>query len=174
MTKVMPIDFSNYSLSHSLVMAVAWAVLFGIISLIVTKNEKVSLVLAGLVASNWFLNVIFHRSDMFLLPAPEAMGVRWGLGLWNSLTGTIVVELLLFAAGIWLYLKSTQATDGMGQWGLWIPCWLLVIVLMGAAIFTGMGKMPLPKNEGLVAIAGLIQLLFVAWGFWLDDHRKAA
>jgi hypothetical protein len=166
-TKVIPIDFTNYSLSHSLVMALAWAVLFGLISLILTKNEKISLVLAGLVVSNWLLNMLFHHTDMYLLPASDPGSAKWGLGLWNSTVGSVMVELVLFAAGLWVYLKFTKAGDVAGKWGLWILCGTL------AAVFVLIFNLPIPSNVGWVAVAGQIQLLFVAWGFWLDDHRKS-
>lgn len=165
-TKVVPIDFTDYSLSHSLAMALAWAVFFGLVSLIVTKNEKTSLVIAGLVASHWFLNVVVHRPDMFLLPSGALMGIKLGLGLWNSAPATIAVEGLLFAAGLWLYLKSTRAYDAVGQWFFWGLCAALI------AIFTWFFFMPIPKNAGLIAVEGQVQLLFVAWGYWIDDHRK--
>ena len=74
-----------------MVMALAWAALFGIVSLIITRNEKVSFVVTGLVFSNWFLNLIFHHADMYLLPSPDQGSYKWGLGLWNSVAGTIVV-----------------------------------------------------------------------------------
>jgi hypothetical protein len=167
-TKVLPIDFFDYSLSHSLVTALAWAVLFGLVILIATRNEKASLVVAGLVVSNWFLNVIFHHADMTLLPSADPGSVKWGLGLWNSVAGTIAVEGILFAAGLWLYLKSTKAVRATGQWGFWAFCVTLT------AVFIGLFLLPAPKNEIWVAVAGQVQLLFVAWGFWLDDHRKAA
>jgi hypothetical protein len=166
-TKVLPIDFADYSLSHSLVMASAWAALSGLVSLIITKNEKTSLVIAGLVASNWLLNVIFHHSDMYLLPSYDYASVKWGLGLWNSVAGTIVVEEILFAAGLWVYLKSTRAVGAMGQWNFGAFCVILT------AVFIGIFLLPAPQSGTWVAIAGQVQLLFVAWGFWLDDHRKA-
>jgi hypothetical protein len=167
-TKVLPIDFFDYTLSHSLVMASAWAALFGIVSLIITRNEKVSFLVTGLVVSNWFLNLIFHHMDMYLLPSPNPGSVKWGLGLWNSVAGTIVVEGVVFAAGLWIYLKSTKAVGTTGQWGFWA---------LGAAltaVFISLFLLPVPKSEIWVAVAGQVQLLFVAWGFWLDDHRKAA
>src|ERR1700677_2537457 len=159
-TQVLPIDFTDYSLSHSLVMALAWAALSGFVSLIITKNEKASLVIAGLVASNWLLNAIFHHSDMYLLPSYDYASVKWGLGLWNSVAGTIVVEGILFAAGLWVYLKATQADDMAGQLGFWALCGILTVV------FVSIFLLPAPKSESLVAIAGQVQLLFVAWGFW--------
>jgi len=165
-TRVVPIEFTEYALSHSLVMALAWAVLLGLVSLIITKNEKASLVIAGLVASHWLLNLIVHRPDMHLTPSGNPMDIKWGLNLWSSIPATIILEAVLFAAGLWLYLKSTKAAAG--QWRFWALCAALI------AVFVGIFFMPVPKNPGLVAIEGQIQLLFVAWGYWADDSRKSA
>jgi hypothetical protein len=97
-----------------------------------------------------------------------AVGLRWGLSLWNSVAGTIAVEALLLAAGIWVYLKCTTMEDKAGQWGLWTLCGLMAVVFI--AIFL---IFP-PKTEGVVPNYGLIQLLFVAGGYWLESHRKSA
>jgi hypothetical protein len=79
----------------------------------------------------------------------------------------MVVEGILFAAGLWCYLKSTRANDVLGKWGFWALCGTLIVV------FVGIFLLPVPKSESWVVIAGPIQLLFVAWGFGLDDYRKS-
>jgi membrane-bound metal-dependent hydrolase YbcI (DUF457 family) len=45
------------------------------------------------VVSHWVLDWVTHRPDMPLYPG----GARYGLGLWNSIYGTMVVEFLMFA-----------------------------------------------------------------------------
>jgi hypothetical protein len=60
------------------------------------------------VVSHWILDWIAHRPDLPLHPG----GPRYGLGMWNSIAGTMVVEVLLFAAGIWLYVSATRARVG--------------------------------------------------------------
>lgn len=167
-TKVIPFDFTNYALSHSLVMALAWGVVFWMVSLILTNNQKTSLILGGLVVAHWFLNVITHRPDLYLLPDGNPMGMRWGLGLWNSIPGTILVEAVLFGAGVWLYVKSTKSIGIKGQLFFWGLCGAL------AAAFAAIFFMPIPKAPIWVAIEGQIQLVFVVWAFWTDDHRKNA
>src|ERR1700679_3638472 len=167
-TKVMPLDFTTDALSHSLVMALAWGVLFWLVSLLLTNNDKTSLMLGGLVVLHWFMNVITHRPDMYLLPTSNMMAMRWGLGLWNSIPGTIAVEVALFTAGLWLYLKSTKAKDTQGKWLFWGFIAALV------AVFVSLFLMPAPKSPSWVAIEGQVQLIFVVWALWIDDHRKAA
>ena len=78
-----------------------------------------------------------------------------------------MVESILFALGVWIYLTATRAEDAAGQWSFWALCGCLTI------FFIGLFLLPAPKNVGWVSVAGQIQLLFVAWGYWLDDHRKS-
>lgn len=41
-------------------------------------------------------------------------GARYGLGLWNSVAGTMAVELSKFAAGIWIYVRQRGPRIGSG------------------------------------------------------------
>ena len=40
------------------------------------------------------------------------------LGLWNSIPGTLIVELAIFLSGIWIYARATRARDAIGRWSL--------------------------------------------------------
>jgi uncharacterized membrane protein len=73
------------------------------------------------------LDWITHRADMPLYPG----GPKFGLGLWNSIGGTIVVELVVFFVGTWLYVKTTRARDKIGRWGLWAYIAFLLILYIG-------------------------------------------
>ena len=46
-------------------------------------------------------------------------GPRVGLALWNSIPGTMITEILLFAAGVGLYMAVTRARDRIGRYGFW-------------------------------------------------------
>ena len=60
--------------------------------------------------SHWILDFLTHRPD---LPLGLTEGDKVGLGLWNSLPGTLVVEGALFGVGVYLYLKTqTRASKG--------------------------------------------------------------
>jgi hypothetical protein len=53
-------------------------------------------VVAVLLVSQWVLDYITHRPGL-----PVAVGTaKVGLGLWNSVSSTIVVEIAIFAAGV--------------------------------------------------------------------------
>ena len=113
------------------------------------------------VLSHWLLDFITHRPDLPLYPG----GARVGLGLWNSLWGTLGVELTLFAIGVWLYARTTRATDRMGSFGLWALVAFLLLIYVGNVF----GEPP-PSVTALAWVAQS-QWLIVAWGYWLDHHR---
>jgi len=164
LTVVTPLDFIYYPFSHSLLAAIAWAVLFGAAYMGLRRATRgTGAVLAGVVVSHWVLDALTHRPDMPLTMSAES--TRVGLGLWNSLPGTIAVELLLFAAGLRLYTRATRALDRTGRLALWgLVAFLLVIY--GANLFG-----PPPPSGMTAAWSALAMWLLVAWGYWVDRHR---
>ncbi len=162
-TAVTPLDFHDYPVSHSLLGALIWSVLFGSVWFVLRRKLRPALVLGGCVLSHWLLDAIVHRPD---LPLGFSGGPYIGLGLWNSLAGTLVTELAIFAGGVWLYLKATVARDRTGTYALW---GLAVFLL---AIWAGNLFGPPPPGIEAVAVAGNAQWLIVLWGYWIDRHRE--
>ena len=104
-TRFTPLDFYDYPITHSLIGAVCWAVLFGGGWMIVRRNTRVAALLAAGVVSHWVLDAISHRPDMPVLPH----GPYVGLGLWNSVAATLLVELTMFAGAIAVYVRHGGA-----------------------------------------------------------------
>ena len=86
-------------------------------------------------------------------------------GLWNSLPATLVVELGIFAVGVWLYLRTTRALDRVGTVGLWSLIGFLLMVY-----FSNLFGPP-PPSAMAIAWLGQAQWLLVIWAFWIDRHR---
>jgi hypothetical protein len=160
-TAVTPLDFVSYPYSHGLIGDLIWAALFGVVYGTLRKDWRGALWLAALVLSHWVLDVIAHRPDMPTWPG----GPKLGGGLWNSLPATLIVEGLLFAAGIAIYCRATVARDALGNGLLWAFVATLAI-LYGAAEFG-----PPPPDARTLAFTALAGWLFVAWGYWIDRHR---
>ena len=164
LTVVTPLDFLYYPFSHSLMAAAAWALVFAAAYMGIRRAAvKTGAVLALVVISHWVLDALTHRPDMPLTVSAES--ARVGLGLWNSLAGTMIVELLLFGAGLWLYTKATKAVDRAGRVALWgLVAFLLTIYV--ANLFG-----PPPPSGMAAAWSALAMWLLVAWGYWVDRHR---
>jgi hypothetical protein len=164
-TAVTPLTFVSYPYSHSLVALIAWAALMAGIYRAVRRASVLTLaVIAGLVLSHWVLDVATHAPDM---PLTIGGDTRLGLGLWNSLPGTLIVESLLFAVGVGIYVRATTSRDRAGEWGLW------ALVAFLAVIYASNLFGPPPPSVGAIAGAGHAIWLLVAWGYWLDRHREA-
>ena len=103
-TAFTPLDFVSYPYSHSLVGLALWGTMLGSACWLLGTSGRSSLLIAGLVVSHWILDFVSHRPDLPIYPG----SALWGLGLWNSVPATLVVELALFAAGVWLYSSATR------------------------------------------------------------------
>jgi hypothetical protein len=161
-TVVTPLDFYDYPITHSLVGAVLWSCAFGAIHYSFRRNVRNAIIGGAVVFSHWILDFVTHRPD---LPLGLGGNTYFGLGLWNSLAGTIVVEAGLFALGITLYLQATEAKDRIGSIGFWS-----LVVLLGL-IYVGNLFGPPPPDMSVIAIAGNASWLFVIWAYWVDKHR---
>jgi hypothetical protein len=163
-TAVTPLDFVRYPYSHSLVALTAWALLLGAGYVALRRaRPRAGMVIGGLVLSHWLLDVLTHRPD---LPLTIGGPRRLGLGMWDSLPATLAVELALFAAGVALYARATAAIDRRGRVGLWALVAFLVAVYL-SSLFG-----PPPPSPTAVAWTTLAMWLLVAWGFWVDRHRR--
>jgi len=163
-TRVTPLDFTDYPITHSLIAVVVWAALFAAVYVLATRY-RIGAVVCGLaVISHWFLDLLVHRPDLPL--APEG-STRLGLGLWNSVPATLVLEIGVFSLGLYLYLRSTRAKDRTGSVALWLLVGFLGLVYAGNVFG------PPPPSATAIAWAGQAQWLLVAWAYWVDHHRTA-
>ncbi len=163
-TAFTPLDFVSYPYSHSLLLLCVWGIGLGWLGRRTVNDRGVAPVVAALVVSHWILDFLTHRPDMPLYPG----GPKLGLGLWNSVPATMVVELALYAIGVLVYARSTRPRDRIGRWSFTG----LVVFLPIAYVVNFAG--PLPPSIAVIwvsAIAGAGVLLI--WSWWTDRHREA-
>lgn len=162
-TAYTPLEFVSYPWSHSLLMLIIWGALFAAYYRGKPDGRRTGLVLGLLVVSHWVLDWITHRPDMPLWPR----GPKLGLGLWNSVYGTMTVEIVMFVVGIWIYASTTRARDRIGSIG-W---WALVVLLGGFYLFDSLsGSIP-PSVSAIWMSALIATAIILAWAGWVDRHR---
>jgi membrane-bound metal-dependent hydrolase YbcI (DUF457 family) len=161
-TRYTPLDLKHYPWSHSLLMLVVWATLLALVYYAITHYRTGAIAIWIGVVSHWLLDWITHRPDMPLYPG----GPRFGLGLWNSIPGTMFVEISMFVAGIWLYVTTTHPRDRIGRYGLAAYVSLLLFLYI-ADRFSD----PPPSVEALVWVSMGASVIFVGWAWWFDRHR---
>ncbi len=169
-TKVSPLDFTYYPYSHGLAASIFWAGLFFMAFKIApsksdSNKTKIAIVTGITVLSHFLLDAIVHRADLPLLGADS---YKLGLGLWNYVLASSLIEFLIFLAGLWLYLKSTRGITFIGKYGMIIFS-VFVAIMWIASLLT-----PTPSDFNIpgFAIFGLVfQLLVIGAVTWLDRKR---
>ena len=164
-TRVTPLDFESYPISHSLVMSLVWGAIVGTLYAVATRRLRGALVVGLCVVSHWLLDLLVHRPD---LPIGLGEGPKVGLGLWSSLTATVLVEGAIFAGGLLLYARASRPLDRIGSIALWALAAFLVLIQI-ANLFG-----PPPENWAQIAWVGHAQWLLVLWAWWVDRHRTIA
>lgn len=161
-TAFTPYDFYDYPISHSLLTDAAFAYIFAGIFFLKYREWSGAIILSFTALSHWLLDFISHRPDMPLVPG---LHLFYGLGLWNSVLWTVIVEMLMFAIGIYLYLRTTTPADRLGSITLWSFIGLQAVIYVGD-IFANV-----PVDGKPMAMGSLFQWLFIPWAYWIDRHR---
>jgi hypothetical protein len=160
-----PLIFTDYPYSHSLLMALVWSALFFIVYWLLKRNLRNAFILGGAVFSHWVLDWIVHLPDLPLYPGNSP---KLGLGLWQWPAATAVIEGLIFLSGLFLYLQTTTPKNKTGRVVFWVLMALLVISHI-ANLFS-----PPPSSVNAVAWSAEAMWLFVLLGFWADKNRRMA
>jgi hypothetical protein len=162
-TEASPLALDYMPWSHSLAMTVVWSALFAGAYLVVTLDRRGAAVLAACVMSHWVLDAASHRPDV-----PLGFGeARVGLGLWNSLPLTLVVETAMFAFGAWTYAAATRPRTRAGSF-LW---WGLVAFLLVGYVIAAFSRPP-PGIGPVIASALGVIVLTLGWAYAIERRRE--
>lgn len=156
-----PMDFVHYPWTHSLAMSSLWGLVFGAIYFALRKGLRGAVVVGLLVTSHWVLDFLVHGPDLPVWPG----GPKVGLGGWNSVAVTLLLEATFFIGSLLVYTRATVAEDRVGRWGFWAYVVLLVVIYV-SAVFG-----PVPAAPKAVAGGALVMWLLVPFAAWFDDHR---
>jgi membrane-bound metal-dependent hydrolase YbcI (DUF457 family) len=156
------LGFTHYPWSHSLALELVWGALLGGLYWMATRQRREAIVVALLVPSHWLLDYVVHVPDLPLYPGSST----FGLGLWEHPLATMIVELLVFGAGVAIYAAATRPKDRAGKYGLWgLVAFLLF--LYAASIVS-----PPPSSVSALAWGALIGWPLMLWPWWVDRHRQ--
>ena len=153
--------FDSYPWSHSLAMVVVWSVLAAAVARRLLGSWRVGVIIGVLVLSHWALDLVTHRPDLPVWPG----GPVWGLGLWNSVFGTIALEGAMLGTGVFMYLSVTSAKDKVGSFGLYS------LVALCTVMWVTQPWAPVPPSASAVAGGALILWLLPPWSHWAEKHR---
>jgi len=155
------VAFLHYPWSHSLLLVIFSGVALGGIYYGYGERARGAVLVGAVVASHWFLDFLVHVPDLPLWPGGPVVG----LGLWNSLPATLLLEFGILAVGLTLYLRLTTGTDPVGEWGPWAIAALLAVVFLASSFG------PTPGDGSVVAASALALWVLVPLAHWIDAHR---
>lgn len=160
-TAFTPLAFDSYPWSHSLATACMWGLLAAVAVKLQQRRLAGAAIVAAVVVSHWVLDVVTHRPDLPLWPG----GPLVGLGLWNSVPLTFLVEGALFVAAVEAYRRRWRPRDRAGVW--------LFGTLVGltTAIWISGPFSPPPPGPGAVATVAVLMWLFPLWARAIERHR---
>jgi membrane-bound metal-dependent hydrolase YbcI (DUF457 family) len=149
----------NITLSHSLLTGAIWGALLAAAYFFWRRYRPGAWAIFAGVLSHWLLDFVSHKPDM-----PLAPGVRqyFGLGLWNSVPATLVVEGGLWVVAVILYARAARPKNRVGIFAFWS----MVVLLTLAWINNIAGPPPNPSGfelQGLIFFSAA-----VAWFYWVN------
>jgi hypothetical protein len=161
-TAYTPLDFVSYPISHSMITSLLWGLIFGLIYFRIKKEKSNSILLGVLVFSHWILDFLTHRPDLPITPWGD---YKVGLGLWNSIPATVIIESILFIIGIYYFLKISKPQGSKS--------WVVILGLVAFLIIINIVNItsPPPPSPEVIGYAGFAQWLLVFWGYWIDKQR---
>ncbi len=161
-TALTPLNFVHYPITHSLVGAAGWALLFALAYWSFTRYLAGAIAVGAVTFSHWLLDLVVHRPDLPLYPGS---GIKVGFGLWNSVPGAVILEGGMFLLGLWLYAAGTRPRDGIGRYAFWAFAGLLALIYVANIVG------PPPPSARAVAWSALALWLLPFWAEWSDRHR---
>lgn len=165
-TVVTPFDFVHYPYTHSLLMGIVWGALAALVYWFFKKDIKSAVIVGLAVLSHWFLDAVVHIADLPLTPFSDT---KVGMGLWNSLEGTFVVESIIFIIGVARYYRGTKAINSKGKWLFW----LLVAFFIIIDIFNMFGPTPEDSIPALFVSFAVLQLIVLSLAHFVDKNRAS-
>ncbi len=160
-----PLLLQHMPFTHSLIATIVWSlVAFAIANKAFRFATRDSLVVALVVASHWFLDLIVHRPDLPLLVHEP----KFGFGLWNFPLIAYGVEVFLLLFAVWFCVRAMPVRADRRR--VWYGFALLLVIIQ---TMTSFGPMPPTLNTMVVSALALYIIVPYA-GRWVERHQRRA
>jgi hypothetical protein len=100
--------------THSVFMGIVWAIIAGLITFIVSRDRRTSIIIGVLALSHEIMDIIGWPLTGFLSSMTQSIPIFFdlnqtiGLGLYSTVLGAYVTDLVVFVFGLIVYLYTKQ------------------------------------------------------------------
>ena len=145
-----PLDLYYMPYTHSLVGALGWSLLAGVVCQAVPRwrGLRTGLILGVAVFSHWVIDLVVHRPDLALYDSVCKMG----FGLWNYRVLSFLLEMAVLFGGGWMYLRTVPKKAAV---------WAFLAGL-AALQFAGTFLFPPPPSDRGAALTALSAYIVLA------------
>ena len=151
-----PLVAEHMPYSHSLLGTAVVSVLMGLMVGRCWRSFRAGAVVAAVVISHWFCDLLMHRPDLTLYGLPPKLGLQ----LWNYPLASHLLELVLLVAAVF-WLMAAQAS--VQRRNTMILAGVLVLSQLYAALF------PPPPTIALMCVTLLLSwAAYPALAAWLE------
>jgi hypothetical protein len=148
-----PLDLYHMPFTHSLAGTLVWAaVAFVVARRALRLPAGAAALVAAVVTSHWFLDLVVHRPDLTIAGGDS----RLGLALWNRPLAAYALEVLLVVASV--AIATTYCAASPASRRAWIALGTALVVLQTAATFG-----PAPASVTGIVLSTLVLYLLVAF-----------
>jgi hypothetical protein len=170
-TATSPLDLYYMPYTHSLISALFWSGVAGIVYKLVARQRgsvAAAFVVGLAVFSHWVLDLIVHRPDLPIYD--DTMKV--GFGLWNYKGIEFAVEIGILVLGVVLYFTRNVLSTGRK-----IGTVIFGAVLISIQTQATFGARPFSSDRAVAITALVFYTLFAAIAFlldqqWSEKHRS--
>jgi membrane-bound metal-dependent hydrolase YbcI (DUF457 family) len=160
-----PLVLQHMPFTHSLVATIVWSLIaFAIANKAFRFTARDSLIVALVVASHWFLDLIVHRPDLPLLVHEPKLG----FGLWNFPSVAYGLEVLLLLFAVWFCVRAMPVRADRRR--VWYGFALLLVIIQSMTSFG-----PIPTTLSAMVVSALALYIIVPYaGRWVEHHQRRA
>ncbi|MBE1528876.1 hypothetical protein GGC65_003332 [Sphingopyxis sp. OAS728] len=163
-TAMNPMDLHHMPYTHSLLGALIWAKIFGVLVWFATKRKEAAIGAALVVVSHWFIDLLVHIPDLTLYGMPPKLG----LGLWDHPLIAMPLEMLLTGGAFVYYMRRTWAPAGNGR------LWVLAALLAFAQTVDWFGPKEPAYSLAIPATMLFAYILLAGTAAWAGANRQLA
>ena len=148
------LDLHYMPYSHSLLFITFWACIAAGLFWLYNerRNYGGAIIIAILVLSHWFGDVLVHGPDMTVLPGSEKIG----MGSWDEVESSLSLEIGSLVCALMIYTRLTVPASGKS----FLYAILFCAFLVGLQLYSTFG--PVPADINTVAISALVAYSVIA------------